>query len=216
MILVIGGLKGGTGKTTIATNIVVMRSNEKRKVLFIDADEQEGAWDWCYHRQGLDLPIDWAMMRLSGKDLHKKIKEFKDEYDDIIIDVGGRDTTSQRACLISADIFLIPFRPRVHDLWTLDKVEIMIKSIRTANPKLKCFAFINQADHKGKNNSDVLEILSKSKALNEVIETYICQRIAYHNAYAEGLAIIETEKKDKKAMEEIKDLYDWISYHSMR
>ncbi|QUI60415.1 hypothetical protein JKF54_06025 [Wolbachia endosymbiont of Spodoptera picta] len=32
MIIVVGGQKGGTGKTTIATNIAVMRAREGRNV----------------------------------------------------------------------------------------------------------------------------------------------------------------------------------------
>src|SRR3954469_22710948 len=38
MILVVGGIKRGSGKTTVATNLAIIRATEERDVLLIDAD----------------------------------------------------------------------------------------------------------------------------------------------------------------------------------
>jgi chromosome partitioning protein len=43
MILTIGGIKGGNGKSTIATNLAVMRSCESKDILLVDADEQKSS-----------------------------------------------------------------------------------------------------------------------------------------------------------------------------
>ena len=42
-IILVGGEKGGTGKTTIATNLAVMRAAADRDVVFIDTDPQGSA-----------------------------------------------------------------------------------------------------------------------------------------------------------------------------
>jgi chromosome partitioning protein len=46
MILVCGGIKGGVGKTTLATNMAVMRANDGNDVLLVDADDQGTASDF--------------------------------------------------------------------------------------------------------------------------------------------------------------------------
>ena len=49
MIIVIGGIKGGSGKTTVATNLAVIRSKVS-DLLLIDADDQETATDFTILR----------------------------------------------------------------------------------------------------------------------------------------------------------------------
>ena len=51
MIIVVGGIKGGSGKTTIATNIAIMRSYEKPNILLVDADDQETSYDFFIFAQ---------------------------------------------------------------------------------------------------------------------------------------------------------------------
>jgi hypothetical protein len=48
------------------------------------------------------------------------------KYDDIIIDVGGRDTGSLRAALTVADLVLVPVQPRSFDVWALDQVATLV------------------------------------------------------------------------------------------
>ena len=46
MIIVTGGIKGGSGKTTIATHLAVMRAQNNSDTLLIDADDQETSFDF--------------------------------------------------------------------------------------------------------------------------------------------------------------------------
>jgi len=40
VILTVGNIKGGVGKTTLAVNLAIIRANEGRDVLLVDGDEQ--------------------------------------------------------------------------------------------------------------------------------------------------------------------------------
>ena len=46
MIILIGGEKGGTGKTTLATSLAAVRAKEGNDVLLLDTDLQGSASKW--------------------------------------------------------------------------------------------------------------------------------------------------------------------------
>ena len=50
MIVVVGGIKGGSGKTTVAINLAVLRASGGHDVLLVDADDQETASDFTILR----------------------------------------------------------------------------------------------------------------------------------------------------------------------
>jgi len=208
MIVVIGGIKGGSGKTTIATNLTVMRSI-KKKVLLVDADEQKSASSWSQQREFQGTKTPWTTVQLSGTAVRNQILKMSSDYDDIIVDVGGRDTTSQRSALTIADIFLIPFQPRSLDIWTLASVVNLISEVRSINEKIQSFAFINRGDISGNDNVEAIEILRECPEIS-CIPYIICQRKAFANAATNGLGITEGKVQDKKAISEIKNIYEFI------
>jgi chromosome partitioning protein len=212
MITVVGGIKGGGGKTTLATNLCVMRCQDGKKVLLVDADEQKTASDWASQREAMGIETKWVTVNLAGKAIHTEIKKMLNDYDDIIIDVGGRDTTSQRSALAIAHVCLIPFKPKSFDMWTLGGVKTMIGEIKAVNPNLKTYAVINQADSRGQDNDDAIEMIKEFKDF-VCLEVALGNRKAFANAAAEGLGVVELKKADPKAVEEMKDLYFHI-YHT--
>ena len=209
MIVVVGGIKGGSGKTTICTNLTVLRATQGKRILLVDADEQRSASDWAEHRESLGLKSPWTTIQLTGKNVFNQIQKMRKDYDDILIDTGGRDTTSQRSALGIADIFLAPFQPRSLDVWTMGKVSSLLSEIRTFNSKLKAFAIINRADPLGTDNKDASDILLEAEGIN-LIPHLIGSRKAFANAASEGLGVTEIKTKDKKAIEEIKTLCQYL------
>lgn len=209
MITVFGGVKGGSGKTTLSTNLCVIQAFSGKKVLLVDADEQQSARDWSEHRENLGLDTPWTTVSLFGASVRIQVLKLKANYDEIIIDVGGRDTTSQRAALTIADILIVPFQPRSLDIWTIGKLSSLLDEVCAINTKLKTYAVINRADSQGKDNKEAVEIINETGnifCLNEMIY----QRKAFANASAEGKGVIETTPQDKKAVDEIQNLSDKI------
>lgn len=209
MIVVVGGIKGGTGKTTIATNLAVLRSASGKKVLLVDGDEQKSTTIWSNQRDVSNIKTDWATLPLGGKALRSQLERMKPDYDDIIIDVGGRETTSLRAAISIADIFLIPFKPRSLDIWTLTDVRSLIGEMKPANPTLRTYAFINMADASGSDNEGTLSILQECDEI-KCLDTKIGCRKSFGNASTDGLAVSEMKIADKKAIQEMQELYDFI------
>lgn len=210
MILVVGGIKGGSGKTTVATNLSVIRATENRDVLLIDADDQETASDFTALRtERTENSPGYTSIQLAGTAVRTQTLRLKDKYEDIIIDTGGRDTTSQRAALSVADILLVPFVPRSFDVWTLEKVGHLVNEMRPANPTLRAYTFLNRADPRGQDNDEAAQVLKETDAL-VFTGLSLGNRKAFSNAAAQGLAVTELRPGDMKANEEILMLYRYM------
>lgn len=211
MIVVVGGLKGGAGKSTVATNLTVMRS-KSGDVLLVDADEQETSKDFTNLRTE-ELKSSggagYTCVALSGQLVRTQVMRLTSKYDDVIIDVGGRDTTSQRAALVIADVVLVPFVPRSFDVWTIGAVAALIEEVRPVNPALRAMCFINRADPRGQDNAETAELLGETKGLT-VIPVSLGSRKSFANASARGLAVVELKPSDPKAVEEIEALYNYV------
>ncbi len=209
MIVVCGGIKGGSGKTTLATNLTVLRSQSGKKVLLVDADEQKSVTDWMEQRVANGFETSWITIQLSGNALNAQLLRLKPDYDDIIVDVGGRDTTSQRSAMSVANLFIVPFKPRSLDIWTMGKVKSLVSEVTASNPEMRAYAVINQADASGCDNKDALQIIEECDVLTCWPFT-IGHRKAFANASSEGLAVVELNVQDRKATAEMRTLYDDI------
>lgn len=210
MIITIGGIKGGSGKTTVATNLAVMRSLAGKDILLIDADDQETATDFTALRNSQKQDgAGYTSIKLNGAAVRTETLRLTSKYDDIIIDTGGRDTTSGRAALSVANVALIPFVPRSFDIWTLDKVNALVEEMKTVNPNLQAFAFLNRTDAKGQDNREAAALLQESSHLG-FISPALGMRKAYSNAGAAGLAVTELKPADPRASAEISILYKYV------
>jgi chromosome partitioning protein len=211
MIVVVGGIKGGDGKTTVATNLAVMRSQSGKKVLLVDTDEQGTTSKWVSQRLNDGVKTDWATIKLAGKYVGKELINQQAHYDDIIVDCGGRDTNSQRSALTVANKFLVPFIPRSFDIWSSEELHKMLCEILSGNSTLITYAFLNKADSRGANNIDCLKILSEIPEIT-CLKEIIVRRIAFANASSIGLGITELkiDKNTIPAIKEFKNIYDYV------
>jgi chromosome partitioning protein len=211
MIYTIGGIKGGSGKTTIASNLAVMLHLKGRDVLFVDADDQETATDFTHWRnENLPNGAGYTAIQLANNAVRTEILKLKSKYDDIVIDTGGRDTTSQRAALTVSDVYIAPFIPRSFDMWTLEKVVRLIDEMRTAKPDLRAYAVLNKTDSRGSDNDEAKEFLADTNSII-LVEATLGHRKSFANAASKGLSVVEYKPADDKAIGEIKALFNILT-----
>lgn len=212
MIFTVGGIKGGTGKTTLSTNLTVWLSRQGADVLLVDADEQESASDFtAWREETLKDDIGYTLVQLHGATLRRQVEQMRPKYDHIVIDTGGRDTASQRAALFSSDIYLLPFAPRSYEIWTLSKVQALISEIQgNRSTPLQLYSFLNKADTRGQDNSEAIEVLSDNEELNYV-DFPIINRKAFSTAASKGLSVFEMTPADEKAINEVEALFRHIT-----
>ena len=209
MIIVVGGIKGGAGKSTIAANLAVRRATE-HNVLLVDGDDQETTALWASTRSAnfREKSHNLTCIQIRGRAARDEVLKLSAHYQDTIVDVGGRDTTTQRAALTIANLMLIPIPPRGPDIWTLDKVAELLEDVRTVNPSLMAWAFLNRADASGTDNQDAMQIITDTPGI-DLIPPKIGDRKAFPNAHTQGLSVIEVKPNDPKAIKELEELYQY-------
>ncbi|TSA79547.1 AAA family ATPase [Deinococcus detaillensis] len=210
MLYLVGGIKGGSGKTTVAVNLAVGLMLAGRDILLVDADDQETATDFCeWRNQRTEGNAGFTAIQLSGQAARNEILRLAEKYQDVVIDTGGRDTNSQRAALTVADVYLVPFNPRSFDIWTISKVSKLVEEAQHLNPNLKAYVFLNRADARGSDNDDAAEALKEVTALT-YLDVSLGNRKAYANAATQGMGVMELQPEDKKASAEFAALFNLI------
>ncbi|RBM04683.1 AAA family ATPase [Novacetimonas cocois] len=208
MIIAIGNTKGGVGKTTLAVQLAIIRATAGREVWLIDGDRQGTAAAAIAARsEAGKLPGIACAQYPDGPNLRAQVQQQRDKWDDIIIDVGGRDSTALRAALILADTLLVPFAPRSYDVWALDDMAALIDEARSVRDGLRAVAVMNQADP-GDHSTDNAEAAAAVKDVPQFIylPIPIRRRKAFSNAGGAGLAVSELTPRDPKAIAEISAL----------
>jgi len=208
MIILVGGEKGGPGKTTIATNIAAMRTEEIEDVLLVDTDRQPTSSYWCSMREDKGVKPRVASIQKYDKAVRTEISELKKKFSDIIIDAGGRDSPELRGALLVCDKAIFPLRPSQFDLWTLGRLNTLVEVALEINENLKAYVVINQSSPNPavREAEEMKEFLSEFKNIN-LMKSVICERIVFRRAALNGMAVTEYKPEDIKANEEMNALY---------
>ena len=209
--MLIGGEKGGPGKTTIATNIAAMRTIDMGDVLLVDTDKQPTSSYWCSMREDKGIRPRVASIQKYDKAVRTEISELNKKFLDIIIDAGGRDSPELRGALLVCDKAIFPLRPSQFDLWTLGRLNSLVEVALEINEKLKAYVVINQSSpnpavREAEEMKEFLAEFDNIKLLNSVI----CERIVFRRAALNGMGVTEYKPEDLKATEEMNSLYGEI------
>ena len=211
MIVLVGGLKGGTGKSTLATNLAALRALDGHEVLLIDADSQASAAFWAEIRDDSGIKPRVPCVQKRGRRIHDEIKEMSGKFGTIVIDAGGRDNPGLRSSMLAADLLVVPTKASQYDLSSLEDLAIVIEDCLLINPSLKALVVINMAHA----NPQVSEGEEAKEYLEEVAhidlaETVIRDRITFRKSSRTGQSIIEMKPSDPKATSEIKAFYEEV------
>lgn len=208
MIVAVANTKGGVGKTTLAVQLALARALAGRDVWLIDGDRQGTAMAAIAARSEAEKQPGIACAQYAdGPQIRAQVQQQLGKWDDIIIDVGGRDSTALRAALILADTLLVPFAPRSYDVWALDDMAELVDDARSVRDGLRAFAVMNQADP-GPLSTDNLDAIAAVAEVPQFVylPTPLRRRKAFSNAGGAGLSVTELSPRDPKAIAEINAL----------
>jgi len=208
-IILFGGEKGGTGKTTLATNMAAMLALQGKDVLLLDTDRQGTASFWATVREDTEIEPRIACVQKFGKGLASQVRDLAKRYDEIVIDAGGRDSIELRYALGVCDRAYIPVQPFQFDIWTLRQMDELVEMAQGLNENLQAFIVLNRVSTNPavREDQETREFFKEEEFQHlALLDTILRDRIAFRKSGRDGLSVVEW-KQDKKAADEMNQLY---------
>ena len=208
MIVLVGGEKGGVGKTTLAVNLAAMRRRAGHDVLLIDADKQASASLWAGIRQEDGRARGVPCVQKRGKGVAADIRDLAARYDDVVIDAGGQDSVELRAALTVAELAIFPIQPSLFDAATLETLAELVTQAQGFNSELVAAVVINRAstNPRVKEADEAKELIAAYSDLH-LLEALLRDRIIFRKTARDGLCVVEAENRDRSAEAEMNALY---------
>jgi chromosome partitioning protein len=210
MILLVGGEKGGVGKTTLATHLAVLRKRAGHPVALVDVDGQGTASLWADARKDLGEQVSQLpCLSLRGGRVHVELRELARHYEELVVDCGGADSPEFRSGLLAADTVLLPLRPGSFDFWTLAKLDSVLETAESFSPSLQTAVALSQVPVTAyvRARREAEAILAEMPRFH-LLRTLIMFRAAFGHCSGEGRIVHELARRDTKACSEITFLHD--------
>lgn len=195
-IIAVLNQKGGSGKTTIATNLARALQAGGARVLLVDSDPQGSARDWNAAGDGELLPV----VGLDRPTLPKDIRAIEDNHDWIIIDGAPQISDMAAAAIKCAHAVLIPVQPSPYDVWACEDLVDIIKARQNVTDGIPKTAFVI---------SRVIKNTQLGNEIGEALEGYdlpvfkqfTTQRVIYAKSAATGSTVLDAEPNSEAAAE---------------
>ena len=213
MIITVGSNKGGTGKTTTATNIAIVLAKQGKEVCLVDADFQRSASRWNQDRQESKLFPSITLVE-KHDNISSTIQDLNQKYDYIIVDVAGRNSREMITSLSVSDILIAPHQASQLDLDTIEELSTQITRIKDLNPKLLAYVLHTMANTnpsvKDTERMEFTEYLNDFENLT-LLNSSCFYRKVYRDVIPLGKSVIESS--NLVAAEEInnlvKEIFQW-------
>ena len=211
-IVAVLNMKGGAGKSTIATNLArgLQQAtagteagealSENRSVCIVDADPQGTALRWDNAKpedtQG-NSPLPPVVS--VSLPLNERIPAAAEGFSFAVVDGAAKAKDRTRQCVQVADAVLIPIRPSGADLWASEWLVSVVKGRRrqTGTPAA---AFVVSQQVARTNLAGEIEGVLERYGL-PILDGRTSHRIAYAEALSVGKTVLDTAPSSKAAAE---------------
>lgn len=186
--------KGGSGKTTISTNLARALHERGHKVLLVDSDPQGSARDWHAANDANPLPL----IALDRANNIKSLAGVAEGYDFVIVDGAAKLEDMIAASIKVTDFVFIPVQPSPYDLWAASDLVDFIKARQEVTDGKPPARFIISRAIAGTLLGDEIRAALDEQGIG-ALSTQITQRQIYPQTAAEGGTVFDGKNPDALA-----------------
>ena len=197
-IVAILNSKGGSGKSTIATNLARGLQMEGRDALIVDTDPQGTTQDWSELHGGDSRQP--AVVGVTKAALKQHLDKLGTAFDIIVIDGAAKLQETIVAAMKVSDLVLMPVRPSAADLWAVEDLVELIKTRQEVTGGKPKAAFIVSQKITGTNLAAEISGVLEGYAV-PTLNSRTAQRVAYAEALSSGTTVLDMKPKGKAASE---------------
>lgn len=217
-IIVSGHIKGGTGKSTIATSFATKIVQSGASAVVVDVDETSTSATWFAIREGEGrTPSVPVVQQL--KTPVPVIIELSKKYDAVIVDVGARDIDTLTPLARICDLWIAPLGIGQPDLSATIQLyeEFSRKHSQHKAQRIPLVSVFNKVPSSWNTNEeiDAREFLAEQCPELVILKSYIKDRKAWRDSGRLGLGITEMPAREAlKAIEEFDAFFaEALSHH---
>lgn len=179
-VLGMAGSKGGTGKSTLGTNLAVAFARLPLRVLIIDCDKQQSISKWRKNRTQDAVDVRSAELSDVGRDVEVARNE---GYDLVIVDFPGQNDLAVTAAFKACDLVVIPSAPYAIEI---NELVVTRRAARAAD--CSCVMLLVRTTHPSSlRNRHYIE-----KYPEHFAPLVLRHLVAYADSYVRGEGVVET------------------------
>lgn len=201
-------VKGGVGRSTLATSLAAALAQSGRTAL-IDADIPQGtsaSWGMLRERAGRSGQLTVAAVA-DHRALVSKVSELVTVNDFVVIDGPPRLAEVTRAIMVMSRLCLIPLGASAAEIWATADLMKIINEARERRLNINACIVWNRFRRHTRSARELGAAAEKQLGLS-ALHSKLGYRVAYAEALARGLSVAEWQ--DRQAQEEFAALVEEI------
>uniref|UniRef100_D5X776 Cobyrinic acid ac-diamide synthase n=1 Tax=Thiomonas intermedia (strain K12) TaxID=75379 RepID=D5X776_THIK1 len=199
--------KGGTGKSTIATNLASALHLRGRRVFLVDADPQGTSRDWrSASPEGIDLP---PVVALDRPEMLQSLASI--QADLVVIDTPAKAEKMTAAVVRIAQTALVVIQPSGADIWASAAAVKLIQQKIDVGGRIDAGFLVNRVSGVSKLSKEVLTGEWNDYGVS-MLEHSIGNRVVFAQALTDGLSVYNLA--DAHAKQEMNQLIEELEMKS--
>lgn len=208
--ILVANPKGGSGKTTLVTNIAGWLAGKRQRVVLADHDRQQTATQWLARRPALFPRIAGLPAEATKKDL----KDFDPQWC-VIDSAAGLHGDDLRASVRVANVMLVPVSPSAFDIAVTARFLATVMDSKAVKQGVVALGLVAMRVDARTKSAEELE--SFLRGLDLPLVTHLRDTQVYVHCARDGASVFDLPRsRGEQDWDQWRPLTRWIARHGAR